>query len=89
LLLKRATKEAAMGPRYDWVERDVGKSADKPEPFWVLVAAGIAAFLGVLLAMNAGSPADCRSIADQTARLKCFDAATQTQPAKGAPIPSH
>jgi hypothetical protein len=54
-----------------------------------LVAAGIAAFLGVLLAMNAGSPAECRNIADQTARLKCFDAAMQTQPAKGAQIPTH
>ena len=78
-----------MAPRYDWSEQEFRSPAEKPDMFWVLVAAGIAAFLGVLVAINAGSSSDCRAITDNTARLHCFDAATQTQPAKGAQIPSH
>ncbi|MBS0535079.1 MAG: hypothetical protein JSR72_13560 [Proteobacteria bacterium] len=81
--------EAVMPPRYDWSEQGLRDETENPGFFWVLVAVGFAAFLGVLLAINASGPSDCRSIADQTARLHCFDAATQTQPAKGAQIPSH
>ncbi|MBS0246468.1 MAG: hypothetical protein JSR61_07585 [Proteobacteria bacterium] len=81
--------EAAMVPRYNWPEQPFSDEAEKPGVFWVLVAAGLAAFLGMLLAINAGSPSDCKAIADNAARLHCFDAATQTLPAKGAPISSH
>ena len=78
-----------MAPRFDWPDQEFQDKAEPPELFWVLVAMGIAAFLGVLIAINNGSGAGCRSIADQIARLHCFDAAAQTQPAKGAQIPSH
>lgn len=78
-----------MSPRYDWSEQELRDEAKNPGFFWVLVVAGLAAFLGVLLAINAGGPSDCGAIADNAARLHCFDAATQTLPAKGAPIPSH
>ena len=78
-----------MAPRFDWPDQELQEKAETPDLFWVLVAMGMAAFFGVLIAINNSSGADCRSVANQTARLKCFDAATQTQPAKGAPVPSH
>lgn len=88
-LRKQMNKEAAMAPRFDWPDQEFQDKAEAPDLFWVLVAIGIAAFLGVLIAINNSGGADCRSIADQAARLHCFDAATQAQPAKGAQIPSH
>ncbi|MCW5693768.1 MAG: hypothetical protein KIT48_15520 [Pseudolabrys sp.] len=77
-----------MAPRFDWPNQEFQDTAEKPDWFWVLFAMGMAAFFGVLIAINGSGGADCRSIADQTARLKCFDAATQTLPAKGAQIPN-
>ena len=76
-----------MAPRYDSSEQEFRDETEKPGSFWVLVAIGVVAFLGALLAINAGSPSECQSIRNSTARLHCFDAATQTQPAKGALIP--
>lgn len=78
-----------MSPRFDWPDQDLENKAEKPDLFWVLVAIGIAAFLGVLIAINNSNGSSCQSIADNTARLHCFDAALQTQPAKGAQIPEH
>lgn len=78
-----------MAARYDWSEQEFRDETEKPGLFWVLVAVGVVAFLGVLLAINGSNSSDCKAITDNTARLHCFDAAAQTQPAKGAQIPSH
>ena len=78
-----------MSPRFDRPDQEFDDKAEKPDLYWVLIALAIAAFLGMLIAINNNGGSDCRTIADGAARLKCFDAAMQTQPAKGAQIPTH
>ena len=78
-----------MSPRFDWPDQEFDDKAEKPDLFWVLIALAIAAFLGMLIAIDNSNGSDCRAIADGAARLHCFDAAAQAQPAKGAPVPTH
>ncbi len=54
--------------------------------FWALSAAGIATLLLVAITL---SDRDCKSLRDGQARLACYDAAADTQPAKGASAITH
>ncbi|WP_147292584.1 hypothetical protein [Undibacter mobilis] len=53
--------------------------------FWTLVIIGFALLLGAL-AVTSNGKTDCLNVANDQARLACFDAAASPQPAKGAVI---
>jgi hypothetical protein len=76
-----------MSPRYEPLDRERDEVTERPGSYWGLVALAVAALLGLLMLASAGGSHDCDRIADNHARLACFDAAASAPPAKGAAIP--
>ena len=66
-----------MTHRYDLFDEEIAK----------LVSVGIISVVAILLMAGSHRPVDCQRIADSSARLACYDAASSPQPAKGAAVP--
>ena len=77
-----------MSSRYDWPDHEIEDEAPKRASFWGLLALCVAGLLGVLMVASPDGNGKCKDIMNKDARLACFDAATHTQPAKGAAIPN-
>jgi len=77
--------EVAMTHRYDLFDEEIAK----PRYHWPLVSVGIISVVAILLMAGSHRPVDCQRIADSSARLACYDAASSPQPAKGAAVPRH
>ncbi len=68
---------------------DFDNTAGRPGLPWALAAAAVALLMCAAMASSSPDAAGrCDGLANETARLACYDAAAKTQPAKGAFTPN-